>query len=294
MFKNLNGKTGWCDFELGGAKGCGSWVGNGALDFVEAFIDRLQDKSRLSVELDGEGTRTTLVETPTRTFVIQWRDDDSSRPGRAKLFDVSERSLKDLTYELLRDVEPELEEWAVFLGHGYARKQDMAAFSRRVALLRKLAEHRWRWGDSAQDGEWHDSFLGNRLGWEFFGGRQNPRWQFRGTQSTVFPPEGRQWPDAADFLRKLPHMRQLHPALRPVKKTLRRWYRDFAATHPSLKGTCLTFSHRSWPAYETADGTLYLRDGIRKTGNGRRAFCDILLQIPPQGEIAAFATLEGR
>lgn len=298
MFKNLKGDAGWCDFELGGAKGRGSWNGDGALDFVEAFIDRLQDKSRLNVELDGEGTRTALVETTTRTFVLQWPDPVEGTPlhRRPKMYDITERSLRDLTFELLRDVEPELEGWAMFLRHGNAKAHDIAAFARRVAHLRELAEHRWRWGETARDAEWYDSILGNRFGWEFFGGRaNNPRRQFKGNQNPAFPPEGVQWPDAADFLRALPPLRRLRPALRPVKKTLNKWYRAFAAAHPSLKGTRLAFTHRARPAYEAPDGTLYLRDSIRKNLDGDRLdCCDILLQIPPQGGIASFATVDGR
>lgn len=295
MFPKLHADSGWCRFSLGRAKCHASYLTGGALDFVDAFIDRLRDKCRLNVELNEECARTALVETESGTFVIQTPDPCggslAKRPLR--IYDVSNRSLCDLTFELLRDVEADLEGWATFKYH-YPSESQIAETRRRVALLRSLAEHRWRWGDPAQDRDWSDSLLaGDRPSWEFCSGWSPPADFFRKPQSPDFLPDGSSsWFEASGFYKNLPPPRCLRPVVRPVKKKLAEWFRSLAMDHPALKKTRLYYSYRHCPAFETKDGTLYLVEGIQTTGRPPTPSCLLAMQIPPQGGIAAFATLK--
>lgn len=293
MFPELDAQSGWCRFSLGRAKCWASYISGGALDFVDAFIDRLRDKNRLSVTLNEECARTALVETESGTFVIQTPDPfGGSRAKRPlRIYDVSKHSLRDLTFELLRDVESDIPGWAQFKYHHHSERQ-IAETRRRVALLRALAEHRWRWGDPAQDRDWSNGILSDdRPGWEFFGGETRLARYFQKCQSTALPPDGSPtWLDASEFHKSLPPARRLRLVPRPVNKTLATWFRTLAADHPSLKRIRLCHSYRRCPAFETADGTLYLVDGIQTPGTPPPS-CLLAMKIPPQGGIATFATL---
>lgn len=295
MFPELHADSGWCRFSLGRAKCHASYITGGALDFVDAFIDRLRDKSRLNVELNEECARTALVETASGTFVIQTPDPCGGSLAKRPLrtYDVSNRSLRDLTFELLRDVESDVDGWATFKYHN-PTEQQIAETRRRVALLRSLAEHRWRWGDPAQDRDWSDKFLyGDRSGWEFGMDWVSPEHFFGNPQSPEFPPDGSpSWLDAAGFRENLPPDSSLRPVVRPVKKVLAEWFRTLAADHAALKRTRFYHSYRHCPAFETEDGTMYLVEGIQKTGRAPTSCCLLAMQIPPQGGIATFATLK--
>ena len=295
MFGKPN--AGWCEFSLGKAKCQASYLTGGALDFVDAFIDRFEDRRRLNVELNEECARTALVETESGTYVIQSPDlGGIGRKRPLKIFDASDRSLRELTLELLRDVESDIPGWAEFK-YSSAGKRNVEKVERRVAQLRTLAEHRWRFGDTKENEDWPDFALGFRAGWEFFDFPVRIDYLRKCRQSTGFRPSGRpsgkgpRWLAADAFLRELPPTGKLRNALRPTRTLLEKWYGEAKALHPALRGTRLLFSWWTAAAHEAEDGTLFLEESVSRGKDENSAAFEIAMKIRPQGGIESFATV---
>ena len=103
-----NPHCGWCDFKIENFEGTPSYIGDGPLDLINAFID-YHIKGSGVVWFDEEGSEFTLVINSYSVFIIAERDEEP------KLYDFSLLKFDDLEKELISDIEYDLDGWAEFI-----------------------------------------------------------------------------------------------------------------------------------------------------------------------------------
>lgn len=103
-----NPKHGWCDFNLGNFYGHPSYLTDVPIEILEAFLDWWKHGYGCCW-FDEEGSDFTLVFTPYSIYIIEEKDSVS-----LKIFsDISSISRKELSNEIISDIESCLHEWCV-------------------------------------------------------------------------------------------------------------------------------------------------------------------------------------
>ena len=100
-----NPKHGWCVFELGDFKGGPSYLTDVPVDLLDAFID-YHEKGAGIAWFDEEGNEFTFVINPYAIYIIEEKE-------KPILHDFSIIKVKELEEELIKDIEKDLDLWAL-------------------------------------------------------------------------------------------------------------------------------------------------------------------------------------
>ncbi len=104
-----NPDCGWCKFKIGSFEGSPSYVTNVPLDLLKAFSDYYRTGCGQAY-FDEEGSEFYLVLQAESVYVVAFRDEPL-----ISLFDFYDINKEELAYELIGDIEKNIDKWADFL-----------------------------------------------------------------------------------------------------------------------------------------------------------------------------------
>jgi len=129
-----NPDAGWVDFKIGDFESCLSIVGGHvALDFLQAFINRCENKQPLMLCGDEETVYVVFIEVPWFGFYGIRHVHDNLPPKAIYLEDVC---LVSLANELIADVERDIYEWSTWMSGDYQKRYEDINIA--IARLKKL------------------------------------------------------------------------------------------------------------------------------------------------------------
>lgn len=124
-----NPRNGWCDFDLDDFHGGPSYLTDVPADLLRAFI-ALFSKGCGVCYCDEEGTEFTLVMTLYYFYIIEEKE-------KAVLHVYRDLILRELTKELISDIEKDIDGWAQFIPATDGREIDKHK-TEIIALLNEL------------------------------------------------------------------------------------------------------------------------------------------------------------
>ena len=101
-----NPKHGWCNFDAGDFHGTPSYITDVPVDILHAFVEYYKTGCGIAW-FDEEGSEFSFVLNPYSCFIIEEKDEPV-------LHNLSELNINDMTKELIRDIESDIDTWSVF------------------------------------------------------------------------------------------------------------------------------------------------------------------------------------
>ena len=125
--------AGWTNIKIKNWSDRASYLTNIHLDFLNSLINSYKNYTVASVKYDAEGWEGIIVIDDYSTYIIKYED----KSGKPYVLEI-EIDKDDVSKELIKDIEDNLEEWCAWDISGVDEEQDKKQIKKNKKIILKL------------------------------------------------------------------------------------------------------------------------------------------------------------